>query len=165
MNIHVREHERLAALDRYDVLDTPPEEAFDRVTRLIRRLFDVPIATVALIDGHRRWLRTGQGASGSEVPRSMSFCSLSIQQTRPLIIPDTLLDERTAQNPFVVGKPHIRFYAGAPLQTSDGHNIGTVCAIDTKPRTFGAEESNLLSDLARIVMTELDSGRLPPRTV
>lgn len=151
-----RESERLQALDRYDVLDTPPEEAFDRVTRLARRVFDVPVSTVSLIDAHRQWFKSRQGMPLAETPRGPALCDVAVRAGQPLVIPDTLADARVSANPFVVGPPHIRFYAGVPLRTHDGHVIGTLCVVDTKPRSFGADEVDLLSDLARIVMTEME---------
>jgi diguanylate cyclase (GGDEF)-like protein len=152
----IQEQARLASLDRYDVLDTPAEEAFDRITRLTRRIFDVPMSTITLIDGHRQWFKSRQGISASETPRGPALCNVAMREARPLIVPDTLADERFANNTFVVGEPGIRFYAGVPLQTPEGHCIGTLCAMDTKPRTFLADQVDTLSDLARIVMSELE---------
>ncbi len=153
---HTREQERLTSLDRYDILDTPEEEEFDRITRLARRIFSVPMSTVTLIDGHRQWFKSRQGVLACETPRGPALCNVAIQEAHPLIVPDTLEDERFEQNPFVVGEPHIRFYAGVPLRTPEGHNIGTLCAMDTKPRVFGPDKVEVLSDLARIVMSELE---------
>ncbi|GJD54093.1 hypothetical protein OPKNFCMD_6874 [Methylobacterium crusticola] len=155
VDAQAREQERLAALNRYDVLDTPSEEAFDRVTRLTRRVFEVPMSTVSLIDGHRQWFKSRQGVAACETARGPALCNVAIQETRPLIVPDTLADVRFAQSPFVTDDPHIRFYAGAPLRTPEGHTIGTLCAMDTKPRSFDAGQVAVLIDLAHIVMSEL----------
>ncbi len=153
---HLREQDRLAALDRYDILDTPEEERFDRITRLICRIFQVPIATVTLLDAHRQWFKSRQGLSVCETSRRPAFCSVAIQEEFPLIVADTLTDERFSTNPLVLGEPHIRFYAGVPLRSPDGHPIGTLCAMDTEPRTFEAEQIEMLSDLSRIVMSEFE---------
>ncbi|MGU3665106.1 diguanylate cyclase [Methylobacterium sp. A49B] len=152
----IQEQARLASLDYYDVLDTPSEEAFDRITRLTRRMFDVPMSTITLIDGHRQWFKSRQGVSASETSKGPALCDIVVREARPLIVPDTLADVRFADNPFVLGEPHIRFYAGAPLRTSEGYCIGTLCAMDTNPRTFPADQLDTLSDLARIVMSELE---------
>ena len=157
---HRHEENRLTCLDQYGVLDTPPEEAFDRVTRLTRRVFQVPISTVTLIDGHRQWFKSRQGLDVPETPRGPALCNLAIQEARPLVIPDALADKRFSQNPFVVEAPHIRFYAGAPLLAPEGYTVGTLCVVDTKPRTLDPEQVDTLLDLARIVVTELELRRL-----
>ncbi|MDR7040525.1 diguanylate cyclase (GGDEF)-like protein [Methylobacterium sp. BE186] len=154
--VQIQEQTRLASLDRYDILDTPAEEAFDRITRLTRRFFDVPMSTVTLIDGHRQWFKSRQGVSACETPKGPAFCSVVVREARPLIVPDATADERFADNAFVTGDPHIRFYAGVPLRTPEGHSIGTLCAMDTKPRAFTADQTDTLTDLARIVMSELE---------
>jgi diguanylate cyclase (GGDEF)-like protein len=153
---NVQEGDRLAALDRYDILDTPPEETFDRITRLVSRLFDVPIATINLIDGHRQWFKSRRGMASSEVERGPGLCNVAIREGKPLVIPDARLDPRFAENKFIVGEPFIRFYAGAPLHTPDGHNIGTICAMDTKPHDPDPALIQHLTDLARIVIDELE---------
>jgi hypothetical protein len=113
--------ERLNALDCYDLLDTPPEPQFDRIARLIRDIFDMPMAVVSVIDGHRQWYKASEGLSATEVPLKESFCRQTILDTKPLVVPDAMLDTRFAENPSVTGAPHVRFYAGAPLTTPDGH--------------------------------------------
>ncbi len=156
----IREPERLAALDRYDILDTPCEEAFDRITRLTRRIFDVPMSTVTLIDGHRQWFKSRQGIEACETERGPALCNIVVRQSRALIVPDTLADGRFAANPLVIGEPRIRFYAGVPLLTPEGYGIGTLCAMDTKPRSFLADQVETLTDLGRIVTSELELRRL-----
>jgi diguanylate cyclase (GGDEF)-like protein len=156
MDAQTLEQERLAALDSYDVLDTPREEAFDRITRLVQRLLDVPIAAVSLIDGHRQWFKSKLGFEVPESPRASALCSSAIGQLHPVIVPDTLADPRYAQNPHVVGPPHIRFYAGVQLRTDKGHSLGVLCAMDTRPRVLDRDQIELLGDLARIVMSELE---------
>ena len=134
-----REQERLAAVDRYDVLDTPREEAFDRITRLTRKVFQVPIAVVNIIDAHRTWHKSCYGVEGQQQPREHAFCNHTIRQNTPMIVPDAMLDPRFMENPYVVSKPGVRFYAGVPLQTRDGYNIGSLCIVDGKPREFSLQ--------------------------
>jgi diguanylate cyclase (GGDEF)-like protein len=151
--------ERLEALDRYDLLDTPPEPQFDRIVRLTKDIFDIPMAVVSVIDGHRQWYKASEGLAGTEVPVRDTFCRYTILDAEPLVIPDAAKDGRFAENPTVTTAPHIRFYAGAPLTTPDGHNIGTVCALDTKPREFDEREKRILETLAEMVMHELELRR------
>ncbi len=157
---HRDEARRLEALDRLDILDTPKEEAFDRIARLIRNIFDMPIGTVSLIDGHRQWIKASQGLAAQEIDRNSSFCSLTIQSDQPLIVPDALDDPRFRENPHVSGEPHVRCYAGMPLTTHDGYNVGTLCAIGYEPRAFGDREIEILSDLARVTMDEIELRQL-----
>ncbi len=156
----IRETERLEALERLDVLDAPRDEAFDRIVRLVRSVFDVPIATISVIDAHRQLFKAWEGFPGSEVDRGDSFCSHTIRSDMPLVVPDALLDPRFVENPFVTGEPHVRFYAGAPLTTIDGHNIGTICAIDTRPREFGPRDVAILREMADLAMDQIDLRRL-----
>jgi diguanylate cyclase (GGDEF)-like protein len=151
-----REQERLAALDNYDVLDTPPEEAFDRITRLVRSIFGVSMSTVTLIDGHRQWFKSQQGMPNTETGRAPALCNLAIQMPRPLVVPDTLRDTRFADNPCVIGPPFIRFYAGVQLRSPEGHAIGTLCAMRDQPKTFDAAQLAILVDLAKTVTSELE---------
>lgn len=150
------ERDRLAALQRFDVLDSPREEAFDRITALIKNIFDVEIAIVSMIDGHRQWYKSVEGLTTSEAPRNETFCRLVLDDNLPLVIRDARNDPRVADNPSVVGDPHVRFYAGVPLLTAEGHAIGTVCAIDSEPREFSDRELNVLTDLSRMAMSELE---------
>lgn len=150
------EQDRLNSLQRYDILDTPQEEAFDRITRLVRQIFDVPMSTVSFVDGHRQWFKSRQGLAACEGDRGPALCAVGIAQSEALVIPDTLADPRFAANPLVTGEPHIRFYAGAQLCTPDGQNIGMLCAADTRPREISEGQAAALSDLAKIVMSELE---------
>ena len=150
------EEARLAALDRYDILDTSSEESFDRVTRLVRRIFRVPMSTITFIDGHRQWFKSQSGLVDRETDREPAFCNFAVSMGAPLVVEDALADPRFANNPFVLGPPHIRFYAGIPLITPDGQAIGTLCAMDRTPRSFEMEELATLSDLANFVMSELE---------
>ena len=147
---------RLENIDQLDVLDTPREEAFDRITRLAQKVFQVPIAVVTIIDGHRSWFKSCYGLEGSQAPREHAFCNYTIRENKPLIVPDATKDPRFDQNPFVLVENGMRFYAGIPLQTRDGNNVGTFCLVDTEPREFDAGQVELLSDLARMVMDELE---------
>jgi diguanylate cyclase (GGDEF)-like protein len=150
------EDTRLSALAKYDILDTPPEEAFDRITRLTTRIFNVPMSTVTFLDGHRQWFKARQGMAACETEKGPAFCNLVVQRSDPLVVTDTLADEQFRDNPFVVGPPYLRFYAGMQLRTADGIAVGTLCAMDTKPRPFVDEDIKTLSDLAAIVMSELE---------
>jgi diguanylate cyclase (GGDEF)-like protein len=150
------EDARLSALAKYDILDTPPEEAFDRITRLTARIFNVPMSTVTFLDGHRQWFKARQGVDACETEKRPAFCNLAVQSGDPLIVPDTHMDDRFRDNPLVVGPPYVRFYAGMQLRTADGTAVGTLCAMDTQPRAFSDEDARSLSDLAAIVMSELE---------
>lgn len=154
------EDERLAVLHSLDILDTPTEERFDRVTRLARRFFDVPIVLVSLVDSGRQWFKSCIGLPMRETPRSLSFCAHAILQHGMFVIPDTHLDERFAQHPLVVGEPRIRFYAGQPLRSPEGHGLGTLCLIDRRPRTLSHDDLDALRDLAALIENELGSVEL-----
>jgi diguanylate cyclase (GGDEF)-like protein len=154
------EDARLSALDSYDILDTPAEEAFDRITRIARGVFGTPISTVTFVDGHRQWFKSRQGVLVHETCKSDSFCDVALRQDDVLVVPDALTDARFAETGLVVGPPNIRFYAGAPLRSADGHGLGALCVIDTKPRQFSSGETAILRDLADVVMRELESQKL-----
>jgi signal transduction histidine kinase len=155
--IPANEVDRLAALYRYRILDTPPELAFDRLTKLAARLFDMPIALVSLVDKSRAWFKSCHGFNLSEVPRDATLCSFALLYNQVLVVPDTRQDERFACNPFVQSEPGVRFYAGAPLLTHDGFNLGTLCLLDSKPRdALSAEQQTILADLAAMVVDELE---------
>jgi len=154
------EETRVDALDALGVLDTPPEDRFDRFTRLASAAFGVPIALVSLVDSDRQWFKSRVGLGLSETPRALSFCSHAVALDDMLVVPDTLHDERFAANALVTGAPHIRFYAGQPVHGVDGQAVGTLCIIDTVPRAFGAAERRMLADLARLVQDELNRNVL-----
>jgi|GEM_PF-3592245 len=156
----MREQARLDALARYDVLDTPPEETFDRLTRLAKRIFGVSMSTITFIDGHRQWFKSQQGMATCETDKAPAFCNIAIQQPTSLIVTDAAADERFLDNPFVVGEPHIRFYAGVPLRSPDGHAIGTLCAMDSRARDFSARDAEMLTDLSALAMEVLELRRL-----
>ncbi len=142
------ETQRLAALHALQVLDTPLDRAFERMTQLARDLFDVPIALVSLVDKERQWFKSHQGLEICETSRELSFCAHAVAIDAPLIIEDTLHDERFIDNPLVEGLPRIRFYAGYPLRPTDGMAIGTLCLIDRQPRDFSPRDLKLLESLA-----------------
>jgi len=154
------EDSRLETLKSLDVLDTEPEERFDRLTRMSRRLFGVPIALVSLVDENRQWFKSCAGLSVSETSRDISFCGHAILGNEIFIIPDTSKDERFADNPLVLNEPHIRFYAGCPLSSKNGAKLGTLCIIDRKPRHLTEEDLETLQDLASMVERELEAVQL-----
>jgi len=154
------EHARLETLRSLTILDTPPEERFDRLTRMAKRLFGVPIALVSLVDENRQWFKSCYGLSVSETPRDISFCGHAILGNEVFIIPDTVEDERFADNPLVLSDPRIRFYAGCPLSAPNGRKLGTLCIIDRQPRRFGKEDLEALQDLASMVERELAAVQL-----
>lgn len=147
---------RLDALRDFEILDTPPEESFDRITRLAVTVTGAPIALVSLVDEFRQWFKSKQGLDADETSRDVSFCAHAIEQNGPLVVENALEDERFKSNPLVTGDPRIRFYAGAPLITRSGHKIGTICVIDTKVRTLTDQQIAVLEDLARLVIDEME---------
>ncbi len=147
---------RLAALRRLDVLDSAVEEPFEKIVTLVRTVLGVPMATVTLVDRDRQWFKARRGIDVAETPRSISLCTHTIQQREALIIEDTHGDPRFADNPLVTGAPHIRAYAGIPLRTPDGYNVGSLCAMDTKARAFTPADIAILTNCAHIVSDELE---------
>ncbi len=151
---------RLDTLRRLSVLDSEAEERFDRLTRMARRVFNVPIALVSLVDEDRQWFKSCIGLEVSETARDISFCGHAIMGNETFIVPDASQDPRFADNPLVVGGPGIRFYAGQPLQIANGCKLGTLCIIDTVPRELSDEDVGLLKDLAAMVVRELEAVQL-----
>ncbi|WP_421762210.1 sensor domain-containing diguanylate cyclase [Devosia sp.] len=154
---------RLRKLHQYDVLDTPKEDAFERITRLVTAVLGVPIAAVTLVDGGRQWFKSQQGLNVSETPRDQSFCAHAMLGSGPMVVRDATLDQRFSSNPLVVGDPDIRFYVGIPLRASDGTPLGALCGIDTKPRDIGERELEILGDLADLTMEQLELRLLATR--
>lgn len=151
------EDERLHALYRYNILDTPVEPAFERITSLASKFFDIPIALTTLIDRDRQWFKSCHGLNIRSTSRQVSFCTHAILSDNVMVVPNAQKDERFADNPLVTGYPGIRFYAGAPLKTPEGHKLGTLCIIDTMPRApLSAKEEETLADLAALVVDELE---------
>jgi len=153
------EKKRLRVLWQYDILDSVPEEVFDDLTELAARICEAPIAMITLVDEDRQWFKAKLGVTVNETSRDISFCAHAIAQPELFIVPDATLDERFAQNPLVTSDPKIRFYAGAPLITPDGHALGTLCVIDKIPRDLRPEQKQALRVLARHVMTQLELRR------
>ena len=158
-DIAQNEKNRLETLKSLDVLDTPAEERFGRLTRMAKRMFGVPIALVSLVDENRQWFKSCIGLSASETSRDISFCGHTILGSEVFIIPNAIEDPRFFDNPLVLNEPNIRFYAGCPL-TVNGYKLGTLCIIDQNPRNFDDEDISALKDLASMVERELEAVQL-----
>ena len=158
-NLLPDEAQRLSSLYSFDVLDTEREDIFDEIAELAANICDAPIALVSLIDQSRQWFKARVGLAVSETARSVSFCAHAILQPGLFTVPDTLLDARFFDNPLVTGPPHIRFYAGAPLFTEEGHGIGTLCVIDQLPRELTPQQQKALMVLRTHVLKLLDLRR------
>ncbi len=154
------EAERLHALRALKILDTTHEERFDRVTRMAKRMFGVPISLVSLIDKNRQWFKSAQGLEVTETPREISFCAHAINHDGLFIIPNAVDDKRFCDNPLVTDDPNIRFYAGYPLKLRQGINIGTLCLIDSVPREMDEEDCLLLQDLGAMIEQEIKSVQM-----
>jgi len=153
------EKQRLAALKRYDILDTPPEDSFDSIVRLASHVCATPVAMMVLIDHGRQWFKARVGIHLQETRREFAFCAHTIMQRSLIIIPDLRRDQRFAANPFVAAAPHYCFYAAAPLITPDNRALGTICVIDKARRTLTARQKMDLLALSRLAMTELELRR------
>jgi GAF domain-containing protein len=153
------DQDRVAALQKYAILDTEPERAFDDLTQLASYVCKTPIALISLVDEDRQWFKSKIGIDATETPRDIAFCSTAIQQSEVMVIPDTLQDERFRDNPMVVAEPKIRFYAGAPLINEDGYALGTLCVVDRAPREFVPEQKEALRALGRLVLAQLEFRR------
>ncbi|MCP8885208.1 sensor domain-containing diguanylate cyclase [Devosia sp. XJ19-1] len=147
---------RLSRLYQYNLLDTPEDDTFDRITRLVSALLDVPIALITLVDRDRQWFKSKQGLGISETPRSQSFCAHTMIGQGPMVVQDASLDARFVDNPLVTGHPGIRFYAGIPLRAADGTPLGALCAIDSSPREIDSRQLKLLADLANLTMEQFE---------
>lgn len=148
---------RLKALRDILILDTPPEERFDRVVRFAADEFDMPIVLVSLVDARRQWFKARVGLNACETERETSFCGHAILHSDILVVEDALDDDRFHDNPLVVGEPHVRFYAGAPLQLPGGEIVGTLCLVDHQPRILDAVDRAILGSLRDLVVSELVS--------
>ncbi len=142
------EDERLKKIMDLGLLDSAPEERFDTITREAMTAFNVPISTITIMDKDREWYKSRQGLDSTEAPRAISFCAHAMLSRDVFIVEDALEDERFKDNPMVIGKPYIRFYAGVALYDKMGMNIGVLCIKDTKPRKFSTEDISKLMDLA-----------------
>jgi len=154
--IPAEEDGRLAAVRRYDVLDTPPDGAFDRITSLAARLFQVPIAIVSIVDHDRIWFKSHHGIDVEQIDRAPGLCASAICQYEPWLVTDASVDPRTIDNALVAGELGLRFYLGVPLTTWDGYNLGTLNVIDVRPREVSDDDVDTLRDLASVVVDELE---------
>ncbi len=167
MNTAPSRHEaaRLEAVRRYDILDTPPDGSFDRITALAADLFDVPIALVTIVDEDRIWFKSRRGLKDvQEIGCDPGLCASAILQDSPYVIEEARKDPRALANPLVAGQFGLQFYAAAPLRTADGYRLGTLCIIDHEPRMFSPKQADVLQKLADIVMDEMEL-RLAARRV
>jgi diguanylate cyclase (GGDEF)-like protein len=153
------ELQRLRDLERQGVLGHPGDEHFDRLVTLTASVLDAPIALISLVDRDRQWFLARHGLEIQETPRPMAFCAHAIAGDDTLVVPDASQDSRFNTNPLVIADPNIRFYAGTPLQSREGHNLGTLCVIDRQPREFAAKQVTLLEELAQLVLRELELRR------
>ena len=154
------EAERMAALNALSVLYTPSEERFDRITRLCRNVFDVPIALVSLVGKDQQWFKSACGLNDPETPRSVSFCGHAIMGEDTFVVNDSRQDERFHDNPMVTGHPHIGFYAGQPIIDEQGHKLGTLCLFDHQPKEFDQKNCEILRELTGWVESELSVAHL-----
>jgi GAF domain-containing protein len=150
---------RVAALNRYAILDTEPEQSFDDLVVLASFVCRTPIATLSLVDDHRQWFKSKVGVEVRETPRDISFCAHAIQQEELFIVPDAREDPRFKENPLVLGDPHIRFYAGAPLIDEDGYALGTLCVMDRQPRELDDTQKEALRSLRRLALSQIELRR------
>ena len=153
------EEARVMALEKYAILDTDPEQAFDDLTLLASFVCKTPIALISLVDEDRQWFKSRVGIKASETSRDIAFCSTAILQTDVFVVPDALEDERFRDNPLVVSDPNIRFYAGAPLINEDGYALGTLCVVDRSPRDLAPDQKDALKALSRLVLGQLEFRR------
>ena len=137
---HQVEQTRLAALYRYNILDTAPEPQFDRLVALASRHFNMPLVSITFVDEHRQWFKACLGLEHAQEPRSESFCAVTIAREGVMVVPDLHLDPSLHSYPSVTASPYMRFYAGAPIITPEGDKLGTFCVLDQQPRTFGPQE-------------------------
>jgi GAF domain-containing protein len=156
MEVKYREEGRIAAVRRYDILDTPQDGSFNRLTRLAAQIFNVPIAIISLVDIDRVWFKSHFGLEVSEIGTEPGLCTSAIMSDDVYIVEDAREDPRTLTNPLVVSDFGLRFYAGAPLQTSDGYNLGTFCIIDKKQRYLTEPQKEILKEMAAIAMDEIE---------
>jgi GAF domain-containing protein len=150
---------RVAALQKYAILDTEPEQAFEDLTLLASYICKTPIAAISLVDEDRQWFKSSIGLEVSQTPREIAFCSTAIQQSDVMVVPDTFQDERFRNNPLVRSDPYIRFYAGAPLINEEGYALGTLCVVDRTPRELAPDQKEALQALSRLVLAQLELRR------
>ena len=163
-NNAVTERQRVSVLRSYEILDTPPDASFDDMVDVVRAVLRVPIAYISLVDSDRQWFKSRRGIDIQETSRESSICTHALLSTEPLVIEDTLDDERFRSNPYVAGPPGIRFYLGAPILAAHGAIVGTLCALDTEPRRARQTEVKLMRALARQTDCLLELHRLRSTT-
>lgn len=156
---------RIAAVRRYDILDTPADGTFDRITALAAKRFDSPISIVSIVDSDRIWFKSHHGIDAEQVGRDPGLCASAILGDAPWVVENAQIDPRTLANPLVAGELGLRFYAGAPLMTSDGHGLGTLCVIDRDPRKFSDDDAAVLAEMAALVVDALELRLAARRTV
>ena len=154
--MELNEKARVQALRRYRILDTDPENAFDDLAILASSICNTPVALISVIDSDRQWFKSKVGVDITETPLEASFCAVAIQQPDLFVVPDATKDPRFSSNPFVISEPKIRFYAGAPYTSSDGHPLGTLCVVDTVPRQLTASQEKALLALSRQVQAQFE---------
>jgi GAF domain-containing protein len=159
-----QEAARLEALRQYQILDTPSEQAYDDFTLLASFICEVPIALITLVDAERQWFKSKVGLEVSETARNISFCGYTILSNKTLVVNDALCDQRFVNNPLVTSDPSIRFYAGAPLISPEGHALGSLCVIDRQPRALSELQKTALESLARQVVAQLELRRVSARS-
>lgn len=147
---------RLAALNRYAILDSEPEQSFDDLVTLAAHICQTPMAMLSLVDDHRQWFKSKFGVQVRETSKDSSICAHAIQQGDLFIIPDTLKDERFRENPLVTGEPHVRFYAGTPLVNEEGYALGTLCVVDREPRELDPAQKEAISALGRLALRQME---------
>jgi GAF domain-containing protein len=152
----VNEQKRIEALKRYNILDTPRDGSFDHITAIASTIFKVPISIISLVDSDRIWFKSHHGVPVNQIDRSPGLCASAIMAEDTYVVENARTDARTLANPLVAGEFGLQFYAAAPLQSTDGYNLGTLCIIDKMPRKFNGEEKVILKQLARIVMDEME---------
>jgi GAF domain-containing protein len=147
---------RVAALNRYAILDSEPEQSFDDLVVLAAHICKTPMAMLSLVDDHRQWFKSKIGVEVRETPRDVAICAHTIKQDHLFVVPDTLQDARFRENPLVTGEPHIRFYAGAPLINDDGYALGTLCVLDREPRELNPEQKEAVNALSRLALRQME---------
>ena len=161
--IPTNEADRLAALNEYRILDTQPEQSYDDITALAAQICEVPMTMISLVDEARQWFKSKVGTDRQQTSREIAFCAHAILQSKPFVVRDARKDRRFLDNALVTGEPHIRFYGGFPLINPEGHALGTLCAMDRKPRRLSTGQENAMQALARQVMALLESRRVSAR--
>lgn len=151
-----KEAARVAALNRYAILDSEPEQSFDDLVTLAAHICQTPMAMLSLVDDHRQWFKSKYGVEIRETPKDLSICAHAIQQGDLFIVPDLTKDERFRDNPLVTGESHLRFYAGAPLINEDGFALGTLCVVDQRPRELDPEQEEAISALSRLALRQME---------